>query len=237
VIDWRGREQVDGVLDQHPHVVRSEDHLLDGVEHQPVELLHPDRDPGASGRIVLTRGAVVEVRALLRASSRGHADPAAAGPALQPGSQKAALTETDRVRAVALSRLAVAVAQGTLCLDPSEGLLVDCSLVGVPGDDLAAVDQVAGVGGVRQDGGHVLGAPGAGGDLSGEVAAGGRCDGLARQPGRDARCPVTVLVGHPEDPLDHLDPWTGPVGDDEAAVLDLVSPGRTAVDPAPLLGL
>jgi len=237
VVYGRDCELVDGVLDQHPHVFWGKDLLLDGVEHELVQLLHPDRDSRAGGRVVLARGAVVQVRPLLRASSCGHADPAATGPAPQPGRQQAAFAQADAVRAVALARLAVAVAQGTLCLNPGKGLLVYSGLVGVPGDDLAAVNQVTCVCGVRQDGGHMLGAPGTGGYLPGEVAAGGRCDGLPRQAGRDARGPVPVFVSHSEDPLDHLKPRKDPFGDDEAAVLDLVSPGGPAVNPAPLLGL
>ena len=237
VVDGCVGEAVDGVLDQPPHVVRSEDLLLDGVEHESVQLLHPDRDPVTGCRVVLARGAVVEVGPLLWASARGHADPATAGSASQPGSQQAAIAEADRIRAVALASLSVAVAQGTLCLYPSKGLLVYGGLVGVPGDDLAAVDQVAGVGGVGQDGGHVLGAPGAGGDLPGEVVAGGRCDGLPRQPGRDARGPVTVLVGHPEDALDCIEPRASSVGDQQPTVLDLVAPRRAAIDPSTFLRL
>jgi len=151
VVDRSGSELVNGVLDQQPHVIRGEDLLLDGVEHETVQLLHPYRDPGTGGRVVLARGAVVEVRSLLQASARGDADPTAAGPAPQPGSQQAAIAETDRIRTVAFSCLAVAVAQGAPGLDPGEGLLVDGGLVGVSGDDLAVMDQVPGVRGVRQD--------------------------------------------------------------------------------------
>ncbi len=237
VVEGVGVQAGQGLADQGLDVVGGEDLLLDHAEHQGVELLDPDGDALAGLAVVLARGAVVQEGPLLRGAAGRDADPPSAGPAAQPGGEQAALREGDRVGAVALAGLAVAVTEAALGLDPGEGVVVDGGLVGVAGDHLAVVGQMAGVGGVVQDGGDVLGPPGARGDGLRQVGAGRWCDGFAGQSGGDAGGAVTVLVGHLEDAPHDLELRARVVGDDQGAVLDLVAEGREAVDPAALLGL
>ena len=237
LVDRVGGELGDGLADQGLDVRGGQDLLLDRVEHDAVQDLDADGDPRAGRGIVLAGGAVVQEGPLLRCPASRDADPTATGPAAQPGSQEAALAQGHRVGPVALALLPVAIPQRPLRLDPGEGLFVDRGLVGVARHDLAVVGEVPDVGEILEDAGDMLGPPGPRGDALGQVGPGRRRHGLSRETRGDARRPIAVLVGHAEDPLRHLELRARPLGDGQAAILDLVAIGGQSVDPAALLGL
>jgi len=142
----RGERLVEKRLD----VLGSEHPPLDGLQHQGVQLLHPHRDAGAGGGVVLPDGAVVEEGPCARPAAGDDVDAPAAGTELEPGRQQPPRAGADRVRAVAQPGLASAVAQGALGPDALEGGVVHRGLVAVPRDDLAVEHDVSAVDGIGE---------------------------------------------------------------------------------------
>ena len=121
-------------------------------------------------------------------------------------------------------------------MDPPERLVVHRRLVGVAGDDLLVVEDVAAVGAAAEDVLDVLPAP-AGAELAVDVGARGWADAFSGEALGDAQVPIGAVVVLAEDALHHLERRTRLGGDHQPPALDGVAVGRVAVLPVPLLGL
>lgn len=214
-----------------------EDVLLDGGEHERVELLHADGDAGASGARLLPGAAGVEVGPLLRLAAGGHADRAAAGGAAEERRQDAALARGDRVLAVAFALVAVARLQSADREHAGEVLVADGGLVDRARGDLSVVDEVAAVQRVREDRGDVLRPPRPRGVLPGHVGAAGGLDARAGEAVGEGAGAAHPFEGLAEEALHDLELGANVVGDDEAAIHDGVAVGRVAVLPVALFSL
>ncbi len=227
----------DRAVDQAQHVLLREHLAGDVLQQAGVHDVHADGQPEAVLLVLLPRRAdVVVIVGLPRASTDGHANPAAAGSAPEPRREQAVLTEADRVVAVAalglgaLPELADGGDTGEVVVGHGRGM-------GVPRHDLAVVHDVAGVHGAGEHLLDVLPPPRSAVALAGEVGAPRRIDPFARQLLREALSAVAAIKVFGEQALHRLEVGAGVVGDDEATALHRVAEGRMSVLPLALFGL
>jgi hypothetical protein len=175
------------------------------------------------GRVLLPRGAVVQVGRLALRAALPQAHRAAARHAAEPWGEQPPLAHPLPALAVPLAVLPAPITQGALGLDPLEGLVVNRGLVDVPRDHGAVVDHLDAVRAQREDGLDVLRTQATRRAGALEVGAPRRLDTLPGEPLGQTHPAVDAIGIIAQGGLDRLEGGACFVRHDEAAVLNGVA--------------